>query len=66
MRLAGKQPPAPMQTRPYECRVFRSAEDGFENVRNAAVLIYWPHGFGDFVFLSTILPLLEPSNRVMK
>ena len=52
-----------MKTRPYECRVFRSAEDGFENVRDAAVLIYWPHGFGDFVFLSTILPLLEPSNR---
>ena len=52
-----------MKTRPYECRVYRSAEDGFPAVRDTAVLIYWPHGFGDWVFLSHILPLLEPSNR---
>ncbi len=52
-----------MKTRPYECRVYRSAEDGFPEVRDTAVLIYWPHGFGDWVFLSHILPLLEPSNR---
>lgn len=52
-----------MKTRPYECRVYRSAEDGFPEVRDAAVLIYWPHGFGDWVFLSSILPLMEPTNR---
>ncbi len=52
-----------MKTRPYECRVYRSAEDSFPAVRDSAVLIYWPHGFGDWVFLSHVLPLLEPSNR---
>ena len=52
-----------MVTKPFETRVFRREEDGFANVRNANVLIYWPHGFGDWVFLSYILPLLEPTNR---
>ncbi len=27
------------------------------------MLVYWPHGLGDFVHLAYILPLLEPSNR---
>jgi hypothetical protein len=27
------------------------------------ILIYWPHGFGDFVFLGHLLPLINPANR---
>ncbi|MBV8725237.1 MAG: hypothetical protein JO078_08160 [Candidatus Eremiobacteraeota bacterium] len=27
------------------------------------VLVYWPHGFGDWVHFGGIAPLLEPSNR---
>jgi hypothetical protein len=34
----------------------------FADLRDRRVLIYWPHGLGDWVHLSTILPLLEPSN----
>ncbi len=35
----------------------------FARLRNTNVLIYWPHGLGDWVHLSVILPLLESSNR---
>lgn len=52
-----------MQTVTYQARVFTHDRGGFKDVRNANVLIYWPHGFGDWVQLSYILPLLEPSNR---
>lgn len=40
------------------------SDDGraFGSVKNRRVLIYWPHGFGDFVHLSDVVPLLEPSN----
>lgn len=34
----------------------------FAALRDRRVLIYWPHGLGDWVHLSTILPLLERSN----
>lgn len=34
----------------------------FADLRDARVLVYWPHGFGDWVHLSTIAPLLEQSN----
>ncbi len=34
----------------------------FASLRDRRVLIYWPHGLGDWVHLGTILPLLEPSN----
>jgi hypothetical protein len=36
---------------------------GFKDLRGANVLIYFPHGFGDWVQLSHVLALLEPSNR---
>ena len=49
-----------MTTAPLDLEVFQRDEDRFGEVRGRRVLIYWPHGFGDFVFL---LPLLEPSNR---
>jgi hypothetical protein len=52
-----------MITRKVELRVFRGAATGFSTVQHSGVLLYWPHGFGDFVFLSTIVPLLEPTNR---
>jgi hypothetical protein len=34
----------------------------FADLRDARVLVYWPHGLGDWVHLSTIAPLLEQSN----
>jgi hypothetical protein len=41
------------------------SDDGrrFGSVTNRRVLIYWPHGLGDFVHLSLVVPLLEPSNE---
>ena len=41
------------------------SDDGrrFGALTNRRVLIYWPHGFGDFVHLSFVVPLLEPSNE---
>lgn len=41
------------------------SDDGrlFGAVTNRRVLIYWPHGFGDFVHLSLVVPLLEPTNE---
>jgi hypothetical protein len=39
-------------------------EDGgrFAALSGKRVLIYWPHGFGDWVTLGGVLPLLETSN----
>ncbi|HZY98206.1 MAG TPA: hypothetical protein VFE36_01400, partial [Candidatus Baltobacteraceae bacterium] len=34
----------------------------FADLRNARVLLYWPHGLGDWVHLGAIAPLLEQSN----
>ena len=34
----------------------------FAAVRNARVLVYWPHGLGDWVHFGAVAPLLEPSN----
>lgn len=44
-------------------RLFDERGMRFAKLRNARVLIYWPHGFGDFAHLGYLLPLLEPSNR---
>jgi len=44
-------------------RVLNERGGHFAALRNSTVLIYWPHGLGDWVHLGTILPLLEPSNR---
>ncbi len=35
----------------------------FAALRGARVLIYWPHGLGDWATLGVVAPLLEPSNR---
>jgi hypothetical protein len=40
----------------------REDRDLFAALRDTRVLIYWPHGLGDWVHLGAILPLLEPSN----
>jgi len=47
----------------YEACVCTHDRGNFETVTNSNVLIYWPHGFGDFVFLSLIAPFLNPTNR---
>lgn len=46
----------------YQCCVHNNYPS-FRRLSNTNILIYHPHGFGDWVFLSYILPLLEPSNR---
>jgi len=45
-----------------ELPVYDERGGAFARLRDRRVLIYWPHGFGDFVHLSYIVPLLEPSN----
>jgi hypothetical protein len=40
----------------------REDRERFADLRNARVLIYWPHGLGDWVHFSAIAPLLEQSN----
>jgi hypothetical protein len=52
-----------MHTATYQAKVFSDDSGDFRKVSNANVLIYFPHGFGDWVQLSYVLPLLEPSNR---
>jgi hypothetical protein len=43
-------------------RAMREDRGRFAGVRDARVLVYWPHGLGDWVHLGTLAPLLEPSN----
>lgn len=45
-----------------EIEVFDERRGAFAEARNRRVLIYWPHGLGDFVHLSYLPHLLEPSN----
>jgi hypothetical protein len=43
--------------------VYDERKHAFSGVRNERVLIYWPHGFGDFVHFGYVAPLLEPTNE---
>lgn len=52
-----------MFTSSFPMRVFTHDRGDFRSLRGANVLIYWPHGFGDCVFFSYILPLLSTENR---
>jgi hypothetical protein len=52
-----------MPTSPYRARVMTHECDDFKNISGANILIYWPHGFGDWVQLAYVLPLLSSSNR---
>ena len=40
----------------------REDRSRFVALRDSRVLIYWPHGLGDWVHFGGVLPLLEPSN----
>ncbi len=55
--------PAAVHARPYRANVYTRDHGRFRDVRGANVLIYFPHGLGDWVQLAYALPLLETSNR---
>jgi hypothetical protein len=42
--------------------VYDERRGRFARLTNERVLIYWPHGFGDFVHFGYVAPLLETSN----
>jgi hypothetical protein len=42
--------------------VYDERRHHFARLRDRRVLVYWPHGFGDFVHFGYVAPLLEPSN----
>lgn len=48
---------------PYRLAALTHERGGFAALRDANVLIYFPHGFGDWVQFAAVLPLLERSNR---
>src|SRR5580704_4172724 len=48
---------------PHKMRVFTHDSRYAHGLKNSNVLIYFPHGFGDWVQFSYILPHLDPSNR---
>lgn len=43
-------------------RAMREDRGRFAALRGARVLVYWPHGLGDWTHFGSVLPLLEPSN----
>src|SRR5579871_6799658 len=47
---------------PFALRAMREDRGRFAALRDARVLIYWPHGLGDWVTFGAVAPLLEPSN----
>jgi len=49
-------------TKPWEMYVHSHDRGNFKDLKNQNILIYWPHGFGDQIFLSYVLPLFEQSN----
>jgi hypothetical protein len=61
-RLFGRRRVAPAR---YTMELPLYSDDGraFRSVKNRRILIYWPHGLGDFVHLSYVVPLLEPTNE---
>ncbi len=48
---------------PYEFQVLRDRMNVLHEANGLNILIHWPHGFGDFVFLGHVLPLINPKNR---
>jgi hypothetical protein len=53
----------PVAAVPHEFQVMRDQMSGLHDSTGLNMLLYWPHGFGDFVFLGHVLPLLNPKNR---
>jgi hypothetical protein len=51
-----------LSSRTLELPVYSDDGREFGSVTHQRVLIYWPHGLGDFVHLSFVVPLLEPTN----
>ena len=49
--------PYPIKTHPDALR------QGFFSLRGENVLVYWPHGIGDWVFLGLVLGLADKSNH---
>ena len=47
----------------YRLPVYTHERGAFNGVRDAKVLIYFPHGLGDRAQFARVLPMLEPSNR---
>lgn len=47
---------------PLALPAVREDRGRFAAFHNTRVLIYWPHGFGDWVTFGVLAPLLEPSN----
>lgn len=43
-------------------RAMREDRGRFASLSGRRVLIYWPHGLGDWVHFGAVAPLLEPSN----
>jgi hypothetical protein len=52
-----------MRTAPWRARVYSHERGDFRHVRDRRVLIYFPHGFGDWVQFASVVPLLDDSNR---
>jgi hypothetical protein len=53
-----------MTAHPYgPIRALREDRGRFAALREERVLVYWPHGLGDWVTFGVFVPLLEPSNR---
>jgi hypothetical protein len=46
----------------FVLRAMREDRGRFAALRDGRVLIYWPHGLGDWVTFGGVAPLLEPSN----
>ncbi len=42
--------------------VYDERRHAFARVRGERVLIYWPHGLGDYVHFGYVVPFLDPSN----
>jgi hypothetical protein len=58
-----RTPTRQMRTAPWSARVYSHDQGDFRNVRDSNVLVYWPHGFGDWVQLASVISLLDDSNR---
>lgn len=46
----------------FALRAMREDRGRFASLRDTRVLIYWPHGLGDWVTFGGLAPFLEPSN----
>jgi len=53
----------PVASVPHEFLVLRNQVSRLHEWSGLNILIYWPHGFGDLVFLGHLLPLLNPANH---